>query len=151
MPSYLSDAQKAQFETIMSNFHDTFARDVTLFKIGQKIGLSTNPNFNSLYGRNSSNTTFVEQSLTVKARVRYFKQEEEIFLNRDGNASTGGQAKILMPAGSVKIRVDSTAHEFLGETKRVEFDGKRFQVLHNPRPVGTFGPQHYDWFLAPLP
>ena len=49
MASFLTSAQKAAYEAVMQDMHDTFARTIYAYKESQKIIVSTDPNFNFLY------------------------------------------------------------------------------------------------------
>lgn len=149
--SYLTLAQKQTIGSILENVHSTFARNVTLYKIGQRITIANDPSYNAYYS--SQSTPELETvSLETTARIRYLKEEEDFFGLKDGSASTGHQNKIILPAGSVKIKVDQAAKDFLKDAQRVELDGNRYVVVSNGRLIAMFGPDispFYEYILTP--
>jgi hypothetical protein len=57
---------------------------------------------------------------------------------------------MLYPAGTVKIKVDAAAWPFLKEARKVEFDGRRYQISSDYKPNGMFGPRYYSFLLTPI-
>ena len=49
MPSYLNSNQKKEYESVMQDMHDTFARSIFVYKESLKVIISSDPNFNYLY------------------------------------------------------------------------------------------------------
>ena len=150
--SYLTSLQKRNIADVFDNIHETFARPITAYKNGERISLATNPEYNAYYGRQSSNESFSEVSMEINARIRYVKADEELFAFKDGSAASGNQNKVALPAGSVKIKVDKAAHEFIRDAKRIELDGNRFAVVSNARQIAMFGPDYspyYEYVLTP--
>ena len=135
----------------MENIHETFARQIYCFKDGERISLATNSQYNAFYRTQSSNAEFSEVSLEISARIKYLKADEEVFKFSDGTAG-GVQNKIVLPAGSVKIKVDRAGYEFIKYAKRLEVDGSRFAVVSNARQIAMFGPNYspyYEYLLVP--
>lgn len=148
--SYLTQAQKDTVDSLVSNIHSTFASPITVFKINKKTSLDSNPNYNSIYRQGQTNVTTEEVSRTVNARVKYIKMGEELFEENDGSSKTSVQNRIILPVGSVKIKVSNDDHLFVKDSKRIEIANKRYIVFGNPRPVGFFDKQQYwEYFLAP--
>ena len=75
--------------------------------------------------------------------------EEEFFTESDGSTASAIQSRVVLPAGSVKLKVDSTGYDYIKDAKRIEFDGKRFAIKHNPRPIGFFEPTFQEFILIP--
>ena len=151
MPSFLSDSLKTVVKNAYANFHESFVRSITAFKIGQKIALSSSPTYNAFYQQNALLNNLTEQSETFNARIRYVKMEEEFFTESDGSSATSNTSKIILPAGSVELKVDSVGYAYIKDSKRVEFDNKRFAVKHNPRPIGFFDAvtDYWEFLLIP--
>ncbi len=147
--SFLSDSLKDVVNAAYANMHESFLRTVSCFKIGKKIVLSSSPTYNAYYKQNASSTELTEVSQVFSARIRYVKMEEELFTESDGSSATSIQSRITLPAGSVKLKVDSTGYDYIKDAKRIEFDGKRFAVKHNPRPIGFFVPTFSEFILIP--
>lgn len=151
MPSFLSDSLKTVVKNAYASFHDSFVRSVTAFKIGQKIALSSSPTYNAFYRQNATANNLTEQSETFNARIRYVKMEEEFFTESDGSSMTSNTSKVILPAGSVELKVDSTGYDYIKDAKRIEFDNKRFAIKHNPRPIGFFDAvtDYWEFLLIP--
>lgn len=149
--SYLTYSQKVVIGGLIENIHQTFARPIVLYKIGQRITIANDPSYNAYYS--SQSTPELETvSLETTARIRYLKEEEDFFGLKDGSAATGHQNKIILPAGSVKIKVDQAAKDFLKDAQRVELDGNRYVVVSNGRLIAMFGPDispFYEFILTP--
>ena len=148
--SFLSQAQKNIVDNLVDNIHQTFSQEITAFQVDKKSALTGNPNYNSAYRVNHQQVASTERSLTFNARIRYVKAGEEIFDHKDGSELTSITNRIILPVGSVKIKVDAEAYDFLKTAKRVEIAGKRYILQGNPRPVGFFAKQNYwEFFLVP--
>lgn len=150
--SYLTQTQKESIGSILENIHQTFCRPITIFKIGQRIAIASDSSFNAFYEEQSSPERETV-SLTVNARIKYLNAGEELISFKDGSARTGQQNKIVMPIGSVKIKVDEAGKDFLKDAQRVELDGNRYSVISNGRLIAMFGPSispYYEYILIPI-
>ncbi len=145
MAGFLTQGQKDNIKAIIDRIHDTFARPITVFKIGTRTAIASSQNYNFIYRQQSANTSTTEVSQTFQARIKYISADEELL--PDPNA---GQDKIILPAGSVKIKVNLEGYNYMKEAKRVELDGFRFSIKSNGKPLGMFGPQYYEFLLLPI-
>jgi hypothetical protein len=152
MAGFLSENQKNNIKSIIDQIHDTFAREITVFKIGQRTVIASSPSYNALYRQQSVNTATVEVSQTFQARIKYVDMGEEFLQNSrsGGLQSGGGQDKIILPTGTVKIKVNLEGFNYVKEAKRVELDGRRFAIKSDGKPLGMFGPQYYEFVLTPI-
>lgn len=149
--SYLTQGQKDTIDSLINNVHLTFAINIKVFKINKKTSLSSNPNYNSIYRQGQTNVVETEESREILARVRYLKMGEEIFNESDGSSQTSVQSRIIMPAGSVRLKVDNEAHLYMQDCKRVEINGQRFVLFGGPRKIGFFQKENYwEYFLTPI-
>ena len=74
MASLLTAAEKAALQSAFDDLHDTFARDIYIFKEAKNVVMSTNPNYNPIYNQNSSLSQTVTkevQKKTFRARIMY--------------------------------------------------------------------------------
>lgn len=151
MAGFLSENQKTNIKSIIDQIHDTFAREITVFKIGQRTVIASSPNYNALYRQQSSNTETTEVSQTFQARIKYVEMNETLLQDSQSNSAySSGQDKIILPAGTVKIKVNLEGYEYVREAKRVELDGRRFSIKSDGKPLGMFGPQYYEFILIPM-
>jgi hypothetical protein len=150
MPSLISQIAQEKVNRAFADLHDTFSREITVYKNAKRVAIASSPQFNAIYGSSGSTKNFEYQTVSKKfsARVYYLKMEEEFFQNRSQDSSS--QAKIIMPHGSVKIVVDPEGYAFVKEARKVEFDGITFAIKSNGNPIGLFGNQYYEFFLTPL-
>ena len=153
MAGFLSSERESNIENLYNTLHATFAKTIKVYKDSQKTIISTSPNFNPIYGRTNTgsraNANYTEVSQEFEARVYYIKSDEE-YLSNSGGDQSGTQNKIIMPDGSVKIVVKSDAYRYIEEAKKVEFDGKRFNIKSDGNPDGLTSNQFYTFFLTPI-
>ena len=74
MAEFLSPSERASIAANLLDLHDTFGREIVVYKEAQKVVISTDPGFNKLYGNAGKNTPSVENvpvRKVFKARVRY--------------------------------------------------------------------------------
>lgn len=149
MGSLISDSDKERFQSIFDDMHDTFARDIKLIKDAKKVILSTDPNYNYLYNNVKGQVASVKYNIierVFKARVLYIgRQNEDIF---DGE--TSAQIKVDKHVGEVRIKVDKIGYQYLKDTKRCEFDGRKFSIISDEMPHGLFTPYFYTFYLKPI-
>lgn len=149
MGSLISDSDKERFESAIDSIHDTFARDIKFIKDAKKIILSTDPNYNYLYNNVKGAVSSVQRKITeatFKARISYVgRQNEDLF---DGE--TRAQIKVDKHVGEVRIKVAKDGYEYLRETKRCEFDGRKFTLISDEMPHGLFSPRYYTFYLKPV-
>ena len=150
MPSLINIANQLKVTSAFANLHDTFSREITVYKNSKQVTIASSAQYNSIYGNAGaySNTQNQIVSSTFMARIYYIKMDEE-FLS-DSASNKGSQNKIIIPQGSVKIVVDPTGYLFIKEARKVEFDGKTFSIKSDGVPIGLFDNQYYEFFLTPL-
>ena len=146
MGSLISDSEKERFQAVFEDLHDTFARDIKFIKDAKRVILSTDPNYNYLYNNVRGSVASVKYRITekiFKARILYIgRQNEDIF---DGEA--GAQIKVDKHIGEVRIKVDAEGYSYLKDTKRCEFDGRKFSIISDEMPHGLFTPHFYTFYL----
>ena len=149
MASLLTSAQKAALQSAFDSVHDTFARDIYIFKEAKNVTISTSPNYNPIYGQNSNlpdTVTREVQSGVFQARILYNTDRAEPFVTAP---QIDHQLKLKVPDGSVRIKLDKDGYEYIKKAKRVDFDGRRFSIESDVRPHGLFKPTYYTFFLLP--
>lgn len=146
MAGFLSEQQKQNIKIIVDGIHETFARDITVYKFGQKLAIATSNEYNAIYKKNpnSNGQTLTQVSRVIKARIKYAKFDQENFYQE----ST--QEKIIIPEGAIYIKVDKDGYEYIQDAKTIELDGKTFAIKSPGKPEGMFGPQYFKFLLIPL-
>lgn len=150
MPSLINLSRQNKVTAALADLHDTFSREIVVYKNAKKIAISSSPQYNSIYGNAGSSTSidYETVSATFMARIYYIKSEEEHFAEM--NTSKGSQNKIIMPQGSVKIVVDPDGYNYIKEARKVEFDGITFSIRSDGNPMGLFANQYYEFYLTPI-
>jgi hypothetical protein len=119
MPSLINIANQLKVTSAFANLHDTFSREITVYKNSKQVTIASSAQYNSIYGNAGaySNTQNQIVSSTFMARIYYIKMDEE-FLS-DSASNKGSQNKIILPQGSVKIVVDPAGYLFIKEARKV--------------------------------
>lgn len=150
MPSLINQKLMDQVILKLGDLHDTFSREITVYKNAKRIAIASSPSFNAIYGNSGATNTSEYQTVseTFMARIYYLKMDEEYLSN--SSAGTDSQNKIIMPNGSVKIVVDPKGYLFIKEARKVEFDGITFSIRSDGNPIGLFSNQYYEFLLTPI-
>jgi hypothetical protein len=150
MPSLINQKLMDRVSSKLADLHDTFSREITVYKNAKRIAIASSASFNAIYGNSGATNTSEYQtvSATFSARIYYLKMDEEFFFN--SSADSDSQNKITIPNGSVKIVVDPQGYLFIKEARKVEFDGISFSIRSNGNPFGLFGNQYYEFMLTPI-
>lgn len=147
MPSYLNPQQKAAYEAVMQNMHETFARTIYAYKDSKKVIVSTDPNFNFLYNNVKGVSTTLKQSQfkALSARVLYMDKQNEITFDSQVNS----QIKVSHDIGEVRIKLDAEGYDYFKDAKRVEIDGRLMFKVTDVKKHGLFKPKFFTYYLQP--
>lgn len=145
MAGFLTDdiisSVRGKFDTL----HTTFARNIVVYKVSkQEIIISTNPNYNPIYGRTNTGRKVEQETVlseTFSARIYYIDADTEEI---DSN-----QNKVELPKGSVKIVVKSDGYDYIREATEVKFDNNTFSIESDASPYGFVSNQFYVFYLKP--
>ena len=145
MASLLTDAEKTDLQSALSDVHDTFARNIYVYV---EQGGATAPeelNFNPLYGRKkdtskiSSNISLTKY--TYAARIFYENRQKEDIV--DGK----GQMNLTASEGKIRVKVKSEAYEKIKICSRIEVDDNLYVVDGDAKVIGPFDAQFYSIYL----
>tara|TARA_Y100000310_G_scaffold305099_2_gene344908 strand:- start:1112 stop:1558 length:447 start_codon:yes stop_codon:yes gene_type:complete len=147
MASLLTDADKLSFKNSIIDLFDTFSRNVVIHKEPKKVIEKINPTAPPLpgYGGDSSpeNVTYITESQTFKAMVRYSNKQE---------VETDNFAGTKIPMGMVAIKVQSDARAYInnGTTEKIVLDGKSFKLASNDAVKDHFGYALYVYIIEEI-
>jgi hypothetical protein len=150
MSSFLSDTAKSIIAEQFNNLHDTFSRDIIVYKEAQKVVISTDPNYNYIYNQTSESVpsvTNVPQKQVFKARIRYDDNRDTEYF---GEFGTSTKISRVDSSSRVRIKLKKADYDYIKDAKRVEFDGRMFLVDSDLRPHGLFGIDFYTLYLKPV-
>jgi hypothetical protein len=148
--SLLSTSEKEQLNAAFDDIHETFAREITVYKEASQIVIITDPNFNPLYNTAGQTTSYVNTPIyrTFKARIFY---NDDFTKDYWTESKVEGQFKMQTVTGSVRIKLRAIDYDFIKEGIRFDIDGKRFVLISSLRPHGLIGVQYYTIYLKPDP
>tara|TARA_Y100000592_G_C5482423_1_gene326500 strand:- start:2974 stop:3438 length:465 start_codon:yes stop_codon:yes gene_type:complete len=146
MASLISQADKDAIEAIFNDIHDTFARDLYVYKQPATTVISPSLDYNGLYNNVQGNKTIQNnpQIRTFKARIKYLDTSEE---TTENVADLNSQLQVQRPIQEVRIKIDKAGYEYIKDSKRVELDGRRFVINRDVVPHGVFSPNYYNVYL----
>lgn len=144
MPSFLSASEKTAINSVLTDLHDTFSKDVYIY-MANVPDVADDSDYNPLYGR-SSDQSFGSDSYelikeTISARVHYLNEQKEV------NDQLGGQMNLSVSQGVIRLKVDSAGMEKIKTAQKVEVDDVLYSPISDPKIVGPFGSQYYMIFL----
>ena len=146
MASLLTTAEKATCNNAMDDLHDTFARDVTVYKDAEVTVSSPSQSYNTIYGNAGATTpiTYTPQSSTVSARLLYGKNYTDDYF---ASSQSNSQLKIFLPEGEVRMIIKASDYSTLAAAKRIQFDNQKFAINSDFRAHGVFGVKFYTLYL----
>jgi hypothetical protein len=151
MHEFLSPAERASIAENLLGLHETFGRDIVVYKEAQKIIISTDPNYNYLYkntGAQAQSVQNVPVKKVFKARIRYDTSRN---LEQYGEADTQVKINRVDPNSTARVKLKIEDYNYIKDAKRIELDGRMFHVESDPRPHGLFDViQFMTIFLRPI-
>ena len=148
MGNLISAADKASMEGAIRDVHDTFARDITVYKTKKSIYVATNPVFNSSYNalyqklKNSPTTRTEVSKYTVTARVQYRAVQEE-----ENEGGIGAQVNVQFGIGELRLKLTEEAYNDFTFATKIEIDGVIWRIVTDASRAGLFSPQYYVLYL----
>ncbi len=146
MASLLTTAEKTTCNDAMDDLHDTFARNVTVYKDAVITVSTPSQSYNTIYGNAGATTpiSYTPQSSTVSARVLYGRDYSTDFF---ASSQSDSQLKIFLPEGQVRMIFKAADYSTVSQAKRIEFDSQKFAINSDLRAHGVFGVKFYTIFL----
>jgi hypothetical protein len=153
MASLINEFRQSSIEVVLKNLHDTFSKEITVYKNAQGICVSSSPTYNSIYGDKGPINSIQYEMISKKfqARIYFVKSDQEFFYN--GRGLQGSDNKLILPQGFVKILVEREAYLFIKEARKIEFDGCIYSIRsagNHANPEGLFNNIFYEFHLTPL-
>jgi|TARA_B100001094_G_C18122729_1_gene767772 hypothetical protein len=147
--SLISSSEKTALEAVMDDVHETFAREITVYKDASQVVIITDPNFNPLYDTGGGTTESIINtpiSRTFKVRIQY---QDDIKKEYWDESNIQAQFKIEEVKGSVRIKFYASDYAWIKDAKRFDVDGKRFVLYSSFKPHGLFNNKFYTIILQP--
>jgi len=144
MADLIPGGDKSAFEAVFDDLHDTFGRDITIYRKEKKVFIATNNTYNALYSRikNEKTTEKTVEAVTIKARIAYSGNFEYARENAE-NEIMG----LDIPADSVRIKLNKEGYDLIKQATDVEIDGELFDVTSDATKAGLFFVRYYNILL----
>jgi len=146
--SLISTSERAALNSVIDDIHETFARNITVYKEASKVVIITDPNFNPLYDTGEGTTSYVNTPVfkVFKARIQY---EDDIGKRYWSDANMQSQIKVDAIVGTVRLKISAEDYDYIKDAKRFDVDGKRYVLNSSFRPHGLFDNKYYTLYLKP--
>lgn len=144
MADLFSGAQKNQLEKVFEDMHDTFARDITIYKVKKDIFVATNQTYNALYSRikDATSSKKTVSSTTVSARVQYLSKQ---YVSEE--AGFKAPTNLPISEGQLRIKLNESGYTSFKFANRIEIDGVVWKMNTDASRVGLFSPEYYVIYL----
>jgi hypothetical protein len=143
MASLLTETEKNNLTPLLEDLFDTFARNITVHKQPKKI-ITNNPQNHFIgyeEGSMVENITYIPESKTFKAKIKYETDQTLNQLKEINNTLSKGLVKI-------KVRKDARDYILNGtKTEKIEIDGISFNVISDEAVKTFFNVTFYVFFL----
>jgi hypothetical protein len=149
MAGFFTNEEKTELSDIFNTLHETFSREIYMFKQRDELVITENPNHSYIWDNAPTNTQTISTIISGKfnARILYSNKQNKDFVStrqRDGGEDQIG-AEIFN--GDVRLKLDPTGALFLKDAQRVKFDGDIFEISTDKRPHGLFDPKWETFYL----
>lgn len=144
MGSLIPDSDKKSIGNVFDDIHDTFAREIIVFKRENEIFVSTSSTYNALYSRikNAPTTRTKVTQTKVKARILYTQNQKEMDL-----PNSRAQINVQMDEGAVRVKIDEAGYKLFTQAAKIEIDGEVFRIVSDPAKAGPFEVKFYTLYL----
>lgn len=144
MSDLIPSNDKIKYDKIFDDIHDTFAREITIFKKEKKIFIATDSTYNALYSRikNQAGSDKVVEVIKLKARIAYAGNFE--FLRQNSENEILG---IDIPSDHIRIKVNEEGYNIIRQASDIEVDGELFNVNSDAAKSGMFSVKYYNLLL----
>ena len=149
------DPERAVYIQALDNVHDTFARDIVVWKKSAQTIVSQNENFDAFSDQGISQIAYVTESKTFKACIKYIDRQK---LESELNPGDGNASQVVLPMTETfqlaRIKVNLEAYNYiLSGAEKILLDGDSFEYIlyTTARPHGLFSPKYYTIYLQSLP
>lgn len=147
MTNLISNSERATYNSAIDDIHDTFSRDIIIWRQSAEVINSTDQNYDAFNNVGVQNTIYTSQSKIFKARIKYIDRQDKEFALIVGNS----KIDITQEFQLVRIKIDSIANAYFDDCEKVTIDGIDFLPITTSRPHGLFTPTYYTIYLRGNP
>jgi hypothetical protein len=141
MPSFVTDAEKLAWSSEFDNLHQTFARDVVIYRNPQRVDVVTTNDYIYAYrdfkqGQNMQYNT-IPVSGTFGMRIQWLDPKNEKNLPID----------IKVPGEACRLKMKKDAYDFLSGCQSFYIDGVSCEIVGAPKMHGLFNVDFYTLYV----
>jgi hypothetical protein len=144
MTDLLSSLDKSNIHKMFDDIHDTFAREIKIYKLEDEAIIDTDDSHNPLYGNNNNYVKKEYKIYVKKARIKYQENQER------GILGTDSQLNITYPRGTIRLKVDEETYKIITESKKIQIDDRLCELISSPSRPGPFNPNYWTIYLKQL-
>lgn len=139
--NYLNKQQKVAYSKAFYDLHDTFSRNIVVFKHPNATLISSQPEYNFLYSQQTNTEIqYTPVSGVFPARIKWMNASEV-------NDSKEIRPTILGNFCRLKVKADALAFISGARGQRIEVDGRLVNWIGSSEPHGLFAPDFYNLYL----
>lgn len=140
--NFFSKQQKAAYSKPFFDIHDTFSRNIVVFKHPNATLISSTPDYNFLYSQQTDNTNIVYTPVSgvFSARIKW-ENANKINDARDIRST------ILGNYCHLKVKLDALQFISGSRGQRIEVDGRTVNWIGSSEVHGLFTPDFYHLYL----
>jgi|TARA_A200000159_G_C7242955_1_gene305390 hypothetical protein len=146
MAKNLIDSEmRSQIEEALDDVHETFAKEIKIFQRKTETFVATSTStYNALYNRlkNEQKTLGKVTETSAQARVEYINTTEDSRLS-----GTSAQTNLILPDGSVRLKIDSDGYQKIKRASKVEIDEKLYELVSDSGFTGPFETKYHVLYL----
>lgn len=149
MTDLLNSAQKSSIHAVLDNIHDTFSREIVIYKTKQGTFIDTGLTDNPIYKQ--PNYTEEIELITTRARILYV---QTVGTRKRGSMSDGisneDSSGLSYPDGTIRLKLDQTAYNLVKDSKKISIDDVLCQVISDASRPGPFSPNYWTVYLKKI-
>lgn len=132
---YITENQKAEAEGALDISFNIFKRNLLVFKTPEKVYIGTNENYNPTYGRHAVEPSYIVNSGTIEATMKFGPSDAQIIGNTFNDSAI------------VKIKVKKSDKGWVENAEKFVIDDINYQKdteMGGPVPRGLFDVKYYN-------
>lgn len=137
MPSFLSAAEKAEMSSQFDNLHETFGRNVVIYKTAERVDIITNDDYISAYRNYRQGASLQYDTIPVSGtflmRVQWLDPRKEENLPIEN----------MVPGQVCRLKMKKNAYDFLSGNQSFYVDNVACEMIGVPRFHGLFNVDFY--------
>jgi hypothetical protein len=139
--NYLNKQQKAAYSKAFYDLHDTFSRNIVVFKHPTATLISSQPEYNFLYSQQTeAEILYTPVSGVFPARIKWESPYKV-------NDAKDIRPTILANMCRIKVKADALAFISGARGQRIEVDGRAVNWIGSSEAHGLFTPDFYNIYL----